>query len=482
MNHDSLDPRAVRRALLSSLPEHTDVSSSEAPRPQFVYVPELHKKTLHPQNPLIQGIRGAGKSLWWAALQSESHRRLIGRALADIGVDEKTLVRPGFGAAPQPDCYPDSDTLVHLLKAHDARQIWRTVMYCSVVESPAGSWSARVQWVVSHPEDVATELQRKDRELFNRHQVQLVLFDALDRTAHSWTDLRKLLRGLLQVLLEFRSFRAIRTKAFVRPDMLEDAEVARFPDASKIIANAVDLLWTRLELYNLLWQYLANAPEGAEEFRQSCDAFKCERIPKVGEVWFATGRLKNEEDQQRSLFHAIAGPYMGTEKRRGYPYTWLPNHLGDAHGQVSPRSFLAALRTAAEGTPTDFKFGLYYEAIKQGVQKASTIRVEEIKEDAPWVQTALEPLTRQRISLPCERTRIVEIWEDANALQGLEDQVEAAGGHVGPRRLSEGSDGLILDLCDLGVFEPMRDGRVNMPDVYRVGFGLGRRGGVRPVR
>ena len=284
------------------------------------------------------------------------------------------------------------------------------------------------------------------------------------------------------MLLEFRSFRAIRAKAFVRPDMLEDAEVARFPDASKIITNAIDLLWTRLELFNLLWQYLANAPDGAKELRKSSSDFKSERISKVGEVWFATGRLKSEEDHQRSVFHAIAGPYMGTEKRRGYPYTWLPNHLGDAHGQVSPRSFLAALRTAAEQTPTDYKFGLHYEAIKQGVQKASTIRVEEIKEDAPWVQTALEPLTQQRISLPCERQRIVDIWKDAGAIRALEKQVGVSDGRVGPRRLSEGNAGLISDLCDLGVFEPMRDGRINMPDVYRVGFGLGRRGGVRPVR
>jgi hypothetical protein len=27
----------------------------------------------------------------------------------------------------------------------------------------------------------------------------------------------------------------------------------------------------------------------------------------------------------------------------------------------------------------------------------------------------------------------------------------------------------------------MKDGRINMPDLYRVGFGLGRRGGVKPM-
>ena len=32
------------------------------------------------------------------------------------------------------------------------------------------------------------------------------------------------------------------------------------------------------------------------------------------------------------------------------------------------------------------------------------------------------------------------------------------------------------------VFLSLRDGRVNVPDVFRVGYGLGRRGGVKPVR
>jgi hypothetical protein len=38
------------------------------------------------------------------------------------------------------------------------------------------------------------------------------------------------------------------------------------------------------------------------------------------------------------------------------------------------------------------------------------------------------------------------------------------------------------DLEVLGIFLRMSDGRVNVPDVFRVGCGLGRRGGVRPVR
>jgi len=42
--------------------------------------------------------------------------------------------------------------------------------------------------------------------------------------------------------------------------------------------------------------------------------------------------------------------------------------------------------------------------------------------------------------------------------------------------------GLRTDLLDLALFSRQPDGRINMPDVYRVGFGLGRMGGVKPIR
>ena len=50
------------------------------------------------------------------------------------------------------------------------------------------------------------------------------------------------------------------------------------------------------------------------------------------------------------------------------------------------------------------------------------------------------------------------------------------------RRLDRGAPGVREDLESLRVFLRLRDGRVNIPDVFRVGYGLGRRGGVKPVR
>ncbi|WP_143325153.1 hypothetical protein [Candidatus Synechococcus spongiarum] len=47
---------------------------------------------------------------------------------------------------------------------------------------------------------------------------------------------------------------------------------------------------------------------------------------------------------QRALFEELAGPWMG----RDCPYLRIVNHLADGQGKASSRSFLAAIRQAAE--------------------------------------------------------------------------------------------------------------------------------------
>ncbi|MBF0529647.1 MAG: hypothetical protein HQK55_10325 [Deltaproteobacteria bacterium] len=308
----------------------------------------------------------------------------------------------------------------------------------------------------------------------------LVLFDALDRTADDWKTMHALVRGLLQAMLDFRSYKRIRLKVFVRPDQIEDPEVATFPDSSKVLSQKTELYWPRNELYGLLWQYLGNDSTKGKQFRDGCrDLTSLEWAERNG-VWAVPEKLRNNEEIQRSVFHALTGPWMGRDRRRGFPYTWLPNHLGDARRQVSPRSFIAALRYAAQDKErSNQEFALHFESIKKGVQEASKIRVQEIQEDYPWVQKLLEPLSI--ISVPCSFKEIKQIWDDSAALKNLENSIATAGVRLPPAHINSGSEGVLQDLIDLGLVERISDDRVNLPDVYRVGYGIGRRGGVKPV-
>ena len=173
---------------------------------------------------------------------------------------------------------------------------------------------------------------------------------------------------------------------------------------------------------------------------------------------------------------------MGRGPKRGFPYTWIPNHLADTEGLVSPRSFIAALREAAEQTinqHSDHDFALHYDSIKRGVQEASKIRVNELQEDYPWVHRVLTPL--QGMVVPCDFKEITLQWDEDGTLQTLLEDVLQNEVKLPPPNIDRGPIGLREDLESLGVFQRIRDGRVNIPDVYRVGYGLGRKGGVKPI-
>ena len=309
----------------------------------------------------------------------------------------------------------------------------------------------------------------------------LILFDALDRCADDWKEMYQAIRGLLQTALEMRSYRRLRVKVFLRSDQVDESKIADFPDASKVLSSVVELSWPRNELYGLLWNYLANGENG-HVFRTFLGGSDWTPTNVDEQQLFAVPRrLISKEDDQREKFHAIAGPWMGRGPKRGFPYTWIPNHLADTEGRVSPRSFLAALHTAADHTADhrpEHGYALHYESIKGGVQEASKIRVRELQEDYPWVHRVLDPL--KGMVVPCVFDEVRDRW--GGVLGPLTDEVEQNEVKLPPLHIEQGADGIRLDLETLGVFYRMRDDRVNIPDVFRVGYGLGRRGGVRPIR
>ncbi|MCL5282648.1 MAG: hypothetical protein M1376_22415 [Planctomycetes bacterium] len=476
-------PDTLRDLMAAALPEDTSLHGT-MPELRNTYLPAAHVKALRPDSMLVVGIRGSGKSFWWAALQRKAHRAAIG---SQIGIGDGTIISTGFGEKPSPDDYPGKDALASLVEAFSPRRIWQTVVLRHVGSdrlprafTALKNWPPRIKWVETHAEEVERCLFDADQDLERQNTYHLVLFDALDRTADDWKTMHALVRGLLQVLLDFRSYRRIRVKAFVRPDQIEDPEVTAFPDASKVLSEQTELNWRRADLYGLLWQYLANADPQGEVFRNGCMQLAAVRWESRSGIWSVPDALREDENTQRAVFHAIAGPWMGRDRRRGFPYSWLPSHLGDARRQVSPRSFLAALRHAAQDRPrAGQEYALHYESIKRGVQEASKIRVREMQEDYPWVESLMKPLAG--ISVPCPFEEIRRKWDENQVLARLQNSLDEAEIKLPPAHIGQGAEGVLEDLIGLGLVERISDGRVNLPDVYRVGFGMGRRGGVKPV-
>ena len=479
------DAEAVRIAL-SELPHET--SHGRAPTPDLVYLPPSHRKGMSPNVMLVTGTRGSGKTFWWSALQDARVRTLLASLAPRSPLTADTEVKAGYGVIDAPENYPVADELRTVVESGvDSRLIWRAVHARLLADEDhplanLDSWLARARYVEGNPGAVARLFRDYDDAFDHRGIYSLVLFDGLDRTANEWRDMFALIRGLLRHALDMRSYKRLRAKVFLRSDQADETEVATFADASKVFASSVALSWPRRDLYGMLWQYLANGPRG-EQLRRWLAEGDWPTVDIEGEeVFRVVAPLAGDEEVQRKRFHAITGPWMGTDRRRGFPYTWIPNHLADADGMASPRSFIAALRAAANDTADRHQghdHALHYDSVKRGVQEASKIRVQELREDYPWVDRLLAPL--EGIVVPCMFGEVERIWETDGALGHLSDQIGQKDVKLPPRNIGRGSVGVREDLESLGVFRRLKDGRVDVPDVFRVGYGLGRRGGVRPV-
>ena len=475
------------RIALSELPEGT--SHGGSPPPAETYLPPSHRKALHPNAMLVTGMRGSGKTFWWGGLQDPLVRTLLARLSTRLPLTAETEVLAGYGVAESPDRYPGPDDLRSMTRRGvDPALIWRTV-HARHMAGPAhplrglDSWPERTRYVKENTEFIRRLFRDKDHALDQQGIYSLVLFDGLDRSADEWPDMFQLIRGLLRHALDMRSYRRLRAKVFLRSDQADEEKVADFADASKVLASSVQLAWPRRDLYGMLWQYLGNGQHGEHARpRLAKGDWPTEDIGEQ-QIFTVPASLAGDEDVQRERFHSITGPWMGTDRRRGFPYTWIPNHLADSEGAVSPRSFIAALRTAASDTADRHRshdYALHYDSVKRGVQMASKTRVRELREDYPWVDRLLSPLTG--VVVPCEFGRIESIWDKKGILKRLEGEVGQNEVKLPPRSIQRGGQGIRQDLESLGVFRRLHDGRVDIPDVFRVGYGLGRRGGVRPAR
>lgn len=456
----------LREAILAAPLETSNFG--ETPKPGTLYLPPSHLKALKLDAHIVVGGRGVGKSFWTAALQSESLRDQLGMVSSELqGIE----VSVGFSSAEAIGCYPNADVFVTFFANNgDPYDLWRAVVLRWVARRsgeriPIDSWQSTVDWLKSNPEAAARLMQCE------RDWAGLILFDALDRTSSEWQRMDEIVRGLLRTILWLKSYPGLYAKVFLREDQAERT-VFNFPDASKLTATKAELAWARHDLHGLLWQRLINAPGVyGERMRQICQS------DPVDNVWRVAPSMKSESEAQKKAFEMLAGPWMGRDRRRGVPYSWSVGHLADGRGQTSPRSFLAAIRQAAQDSSERYSqhdHALHFESIKRGIQKASEIRVQEIAEDYPWVPDILSALSGMNV--PIEFESVKNKWEEQfpNGAQSMSST------RLPAQHVDRGWDGVCDDLRHLGLLETKKDGRIDMPDLYRVGFGLGRKGGVKP--
>lgn len=483
----------IRQALIN-LPSVSAKEDLTPPLPAEIYIPSLHHKALLQEVSIVEGMRGAGKSFWTAVLLNDGTRKLVS-GVANIQKLDQLIVKIGFGMSLDNDAFPNSKRLASLMhQGCTADDIWRSVLLRHLMQVLQESMpfsngvDAAACWVRDNQDKADDLLTACDRNLVQQGKVFLLLFDSLDKLAGDWADIRKLLSSALQLGLECRTRRAIRFKFFLRSDMVEeDDEIWRFADSSKLLHSKETLTWRPNDLFGLILLHLANSESVGVAFRQEISDKTNSDFQEINGTYSLPRGLAASEQPSRSIVEAITGPWVGTNAKRGFTFTWIPTHLSDAKGRLSPRSILLAFSKAAQwtherhpGHPT----ALHYEGIQQGVVEASKIRINEIKEDYPWVGPLLDAL--RGATVPLTMGELTQRWTDNCIKASLNAATQNQ--RLPPRRYTsdphrkDDLQALVDDLIELAVLYRTEDKRLNMPDIFRIGFGIKRQGGVKPPR
>lgn len=260
-------------------------------------------------------------------------------------------------------------------------------------------------------------------------------------------------------------YRRIRPKIFVRDDLFQ-ASFAAFPDASKLEARSVSLEWRVEDLYRVLIKHMANLSEGLRHWiTSSVRGIPLAEAAELG--WMPPLSLPEfGANSQKGFVDHLAGERMGSGDAKGYTYRWIPNRLQDAHSRAVPRSILSLIRNAAQDA---LKRGcsalnlrlLHPHELARAIESTSLRRVDELKEEFPVV-ARLENLRGKAVMLA--RKDVVR----AMAIAPASDDDFGVDGEA-----------VLREFVELGVMSERPDGRIDVPDIYRYGFGILRKGGVR---
>ena len=439
---------------------------------------------------LIVGGRGAGKTRVFKTFVGEDgFRRVIGAGIYFNRPNYKnTDVLVGYSK--EDNSLPNQNVLGTLQEDKDTMAFWvgaivlnllaffaNDTEVCTVAEeffsqqelelfekkttlkSP-GKWLSLYQ---EHPENWENFLDEVDEILARRDRWLIMAYDQIDRISPD----HDIMYSYIRTLIMYTRWRRLKCKVFIRTD-LRNSESLQFPDASKLGSRQIDLSWNTLSLYRLLIRRLANA-KTEEQTREMIEYMSA--VPGLVQENPSVGYLPTEEEEiiRRFIIYLI-GRYMGASPKKGDSYSWVPNHLQDANGDLAPRSFLKCYACAAkvmlQNPKTQSTTALLTASSIQGaVQEVSADRVAELKEDFPWLENLKTVLEGETLLMPG-----MEFRKKMKQLLDMDTKVKP------PVRTVEELMNLLMSL---GIIQKNTDERINMPEIYLHGFGLRRKGGLR---
>lgn len=471
------------RSAISGLPSDHDADGDHAPTPQEIFAPEQHASALDPYSSIVVGARGAGKSFWAGVLNHDLTRALAGEFYPNLGLDT-LIVTPGYTSVNQKKYI---DSLVPVGSENElAFRFWQALIIRSVEEKISTKKKKRkladYMSDFSDPEDVDIYFSDIDQVLLKKKKTILVTFDALDTIAKQWGRSGLLLDALFEVIWSLRSYRFIKAKVFIRPEQLND-ETLRFVEMPKLRSSRVELEWNQDELYGLFFSRLAYEAN-SDDFIHLCESLGYGKPDPNMSVGRRSWPVLFDKTAQQNIMVSLAGPYMGSNPKKGRTYDWPYKHLSDAYGNVTPRSFIKLFVEAAKVGAGHSTLAITAENIRHGLREASKVRVDQLGIEYVWVRRALAPLAGLRV--PCEIEELYTRWQETSTisviLKASKDEDTGFLPPFPPSTKLDKNRALLEAMTKIGLIEYRHDGRIDIPDLFRVAALMLKKGGLAPSK
>ncbi|MBT9556227.1 MAG: hypothetical protein IV100_09370 [Myxococcales bacterium] len=458
-----------------------DAHGVSGPVPEEMYTPEVHASALAVETAIVAGGRGTGKSFWSGVLLDESCRRVAAVAYPQLRLD-RIRARAAFTGL-KGQLGVDRDKLDAAVPQDASLDQARAFWWATVLRALAGDRGeperapAAFIGAVS-PEAIDAALDEADARHAAAGTRLVIVFDAVDTVASTWPRRRLLTQALLEVIWAFRTWRHVRPKLFIRRDQLDD-DAIRYVELPKLRAGAVDLKWRGVDLYGMLFTRLYASPVAEQVHRQLGDSTPLPTV--VSALRSSQWPLRRSEAVQRSAMSRLAGDFMADGphgRKKGTTWDWPLRHLSDARDEITPRAFLTLVIAAArsEGRPD---LVLPPRGMRlDGMRAASRERVNQLYEEIPWIKTALAPLSG--LELPVDAELVYWCWKASTTIGVIENDAKARG-FLAPWSDVPSEAALTEALIQLGVMMRRSDGRLDMPDLFRVASRLLKKGATAPV-
>ncbi|HKQ71693.1 MAG TPA: hypothetical protein VJT73_20255 [Polyangiaceae bacterium] len=443
-----------------------------------------HERALSRDVMVVRGERGAGKSMLFKTLGAlRAANQPINSLFGGKEVLDANWVE-GFSEGGT--LHPPTDDVARFVKGASperTRVMWMAhLVGClareGVATAPPPPDPFYLAWKES-PNDLEHWVDAADRSLSQlttwldaAHGALLaserevtILYDHLDKIGTTAPSVREqATASLLALWLSLSNrYRALRAKIFVREDLFE-ASLSRSADASKLRSRSIALTWDVASLYRLLVrQMAAQSPRLRAWIGDTINNVPLQERAPFG--WFPPDPLREiGRPSQAAFVEHLAGKQMGKGVKKGFVYRWIPDRLQDARGAIVPRSMINLVAYAADDARHSPKAGytrlLHPHELQAALENTSRQRVDELAEEHVVVYRLGH--LRDRI-VPIDHSELVKrLSMSSQKEDGFEDNGSAVAD----------------ELARLGVLREREGRRWDVPDIYRYGYGIKRKGGV----